>query len=274
MAAGDESSALLTETVGHSGVSCASFCHFLYFDVCENIELLNPVTPVDPQGNYINTSYIYNIGTVKYFSNEHLPFALLALVMITIFNIVPVVILLFYPYSWFRKYLMCGRYNPTLHIFIESFNGFYKSSPRYCQSFAALFFISRFIQLGLFSKYRDVSYSYYSTFHSLLLSMAVILVQPYRMKIWNRVNFAILVNTSFVYLTMGYFVYSRTFVPKFRGNHTLYNILEFLSIMPLLIYFIIIVVMGVVPFKILSYIPRKIFPQYFNKEHAPLLSHD
>jgi len=177
----------------------ATFFTLTYVKILNvSFELLNPVTPVDPQGNYMNTSYIYNIGTVKYFSNEHLPFALTALAMMTIFNIIPVMILLLYSYSWFRKCLMCGRYSPTLHIFMESFNGFYKSSPRYCQSFAALFFASRFIQLALFSKYRDVSYTYYSTFHLLHLSMAVILVQPYRTKIWNRVNFAILVNTSFV----------------------------------------------------------------------------
>jgi len=68
---------------------------------------------------------------------------------------------------------------------------------------------------------------------------------------------------------MGYFVYSSTFVPKFKGNRILYNILEFLSTMPLMCYFIIVMAMGVIPLNVLSHLPRKIFPRYFNKESPP-----
>ena len=190
-----------------------------------SFELLSPVYPLDVYRHYINQTYLYSAGSVEYFGYEHLPFGILAIVMMITFNILPVLLLIFYPYNWFRKFLLCGRHSTPLHTFMESFNGYYRSKPRYYQSFAAAFFISRFIQLLLFSKYRSISFIFYSTFHLMILSLVYSFFQPHKSKFWNNVNFIILVITGLTFLTLNYHVYSRSYEPAIYGNHLLYDII-------------------------------------------------
>ena len=193
-----------------------------------SFELLNPVYPIDLHKNFINQSYVYCAGEVEYFGHEHLPFGILAVIMMVVFHILPIFLLLFYPYTWFRKVILCSRFSPTLHTFIESFNGYYKTSPKHYQSFAAIFFMSRFILLLLFIKYRNVvSFTFYSTLYLMILSSAVILLQPFKSKCWNKVNFALLFNTSVFFLIVSYYVYSRTYQPSFKRNQHFLNVISF-----------------------------------------------
>ena len=118
----------------------STFLYLSYVKILDtSFELLNPVYPIDLHKNYINQSYLYCAGGVEYLGPEHLPFSIVAVMMMVVFNVLPIFLLLFYPYTWFRKVILCSRFSPTLHTFFESFNGYYKTSPKRCQSFAAIF---------------------------------------------------------------------------------------------------------------------------------------
>ena len=60
-----------------------------------------------PQGEYLNQSYLYNAGETPYFGREHLPYGVLAVVMLTVFNILPVILLFLYLCSCCHKCLNC-----------------------------------------------------------------------------------------------------------------------------------------------------------------------
>jgi len=228
-----------------------AFSTFLYLSYVKilyiSFELLFPVYPIDMNKNFINQRYLYAAGEVEYFGPEHLPFGILAVVMIIIFNILPILVILFYPYTWFRKIILCGRFSPTIHTFIESFNGYYKTSPKYYQSFAAAFFVSHFILLLLFNKYRNVTFLFYSMLYLMLLSLAVILIRPFKSKFWNKINFALLFHTSIFFLILSYYVYSRTYQPSFRGDTRFFHVISTIYFISSAGYYLLILVSNICP---------------------------
>ena len=66
--------------------------------------------------------------TVTYFSKEHLPYAVTAVIVTLVFLISPVMLLIFYPIKAFRRCFMCCglRVWHTLHAYVEIFQGCYK----------------------------------------------------------------------------------------------------------------------------------------------------
>ena len=86
-------------------------------------------------GTTIHNSYgvaeskvLYIDVNIKYFSKEHLPYAVAAILILTIFTLSPALLLLCYPTKLFRKctsYCRLRRWQ-TLHIFVEKFQGCYK----------------------------------------------------------------------------------------------------------------------------------------------------
>ena len=84
-------------------------------------------------GTRIEQFYLRYDGTVEYLSNEHKPFAVLAIVMTLLFNIAPLCLLLLYPCHCFQKMLSCAKLYPvaqTLHTFMDVFYGCFQHHPR------------------------------------------------------------------------------------------------------------------------------------------------
>ena len=86
---------------------------------------------------------------VVYFGKQHLPYAVLAIVGGAFFVLLPVTILLLYPFRCFQRVLQVfpGRWY-VLHTFVDSFLGCYKDgttpSSRDCRWFSLVFFSARF----------------------------------------------------------------------------------------------------------------------------------
>ena len=87
--------------------------------------------------------------TVPYFGNKHLPFAILAIAVLSTFIALPPLLLLIYPTITFQKMLGCLKIRwPALHIFADVFQGCYKNRTdgKYdYRWFAALYFILRVV---------------------------------------------------------------------------------------------------------------------------------
>ena len=116
-------------------------------------ELLIGTRVTDIHGN--SSRYLLLAPTVPYFGSEHLPFAILAIVVLSTFIALPPLLLIAYPTITFQKMLGCLKIRwQALHIFADVFQGCYKNRTdgkcdyRY---FAAFYFILRIIIILLVS---------------------------------------------------------------------------------------------------------------------------
>ena len=172
-----------------------------------SFELLNPVHPHNISGGLINQSYLFSAGTIEYFGEKHLPYGILAMMMTLIFNILPVLLLMLYPYNTFRK-CFCNKYSHGLFTFMDAFHGCYVNQPKDYRYFASIYFISRFLQLILVSVDDIFSVIVFMSFHFLALSLIVMFLQPYKNKRQNRIDVAILLNANIGLLLFCYLMFS------------------------------------------------------------------
>ena len=90
-------------------------------------------------------------GSMTPFTKEHMPYAILAIVMLIIFNFLPLVLLCVYPSRCFQKCLNCTKCQyRTLHVFMDTFQGCYKETPWDCRYFAGFYLLLRFINLMVY----------------------------------------------------------------------------------------------------------------------------
>ena len=92
---------------------------------------------------------LYYDASIDYFGSTHLPYAILAIVVLVVFVLLPVLILMLYPFRWFQKILNVFpvRWH-VLHTFMDSFQGCYKDGTepgtRDCRWFSSIIFIVRY----------------------------------------------------------------------------------------------------------------------------------
>ena len=111
-----------------------------------SFDILTPTTLWDSRKVRQPTVLYYN-GTVKYFSKEHLPYAVLAVIVLLVFIFLPILLLCLYPCRCFQRLLnRCNFRCQALHMFMDAFQGCYKNGTngtRDCRYFAALYLITR-----------------------------------------------------------------------------------------------------------------------------------
>ena len=121
-----------------------------------SFDLLVPVkvyqlNSTSPEPNY--TWRLYYDATVPYFGERHLPYAVLAFIVLVFYMLLPTLLLVLYPFRLFHKFLNLFPFRwYILHTFMDNIHGCYKDGTqpgtRDCRWFAsAYFFIARFIML-------------------------------------------------------------------------------------------------------------------------------
>ena len=156
-----------------------------------NFDLLAFTIPIDSSGKKVGR-YLYYDASYEHFGPDHLPYGILALLLLTIFNFLPFLLLLFYPMKWFQRCL--NRYKLShlaLHTFFDSFAGCYKDGTepgtRDCRYFAALFLLLRII---LYIVYQLTLTAYFYGWSGLIFTgftILLIVAQPYK-SIYNKYN--------------------------------------------------------------------------------------
>ena len=142
---------------------------------------------------YIVGKYLYYDASYEYFGRRHLPYAVLSVTVILTLIIPPGLLLFFYPMKWFQKCLnSCHLWSQGLHIFIESFHGYYNDGTepgtRDCRWFAAAIFLYRsliFTILGL-TKGDVITYTLAAILF-IFIGATIIIVQPYKSE-YSRYN--------------------------------------------------------------------------------------
>ena len=108
-------------------------------------------------GDYYNYTYgLYYAADIEYFGSEHLPYAILAIVVLCVFVIIPITILVLYPFGFFQKFLNLFPVRwYVLHTFMDAFLGCYKDGTepgtRDCRWFFSFYFIARILLFLIYS---------------------------------------------------------------------------------------------------------------------------
>ena len=175
----------------------ASFFILSYVKILNvSLDILTPVSLQTLEGNELPL-YVYSDGDLLYFGREHLPYAILALAMLTVFNLFPLLLLCLYPCRCFRNSLsVCHINNHTLFTYMDAFQGCYRHSPRDCRYFAAIYLIFRILCMSTFAIIRNYAYFFYVGLYSLVVAMVIIIFQPYKRKTYSKVDAVMLILSS------------------------------------------------------------------------------
>ena len=143
--------------------------------------ILIPNTLYDINGNQTPKRFLTYDASYEFLGLDHLPYALLALFMVVVFNVFPLVLLCLYPCHWFQRCLNCCRLRClSMHIFMDTFHGCYKLQPRDCRHFAALYVFLRFLNLTFAALYIGSGYLPFVGATFLIMSVLVATVRPYK----------------------------------------------------------------------------------------------
>ena len=149
---------------------------------------------------------LYN-ASVPYLGEEHKPYFILAVLVLIVFNILPMVLFFVYPIKIFQKLLGCFprvRWD-YLHIFMDYFQGCFKNGTNNTldyRCFAGVYLLIRFLNLTS-GFIRNTLHVKVVNFLSLL--MATILFgtfRPYKIDFYNRSA-----TLCFALLSIGHFRY-------------------------------------------------------------------
>ena len=109
--------------------------------------------------------------------------------MISIFVLLPFLLLAVYPCGCFHKCLnCCGVRSPALHVFMDAFQGSYRTQPRDLRYFSALYLLLRMLLLA--QPHILPSYLMFFTtgILSIIAAALVAAFQPYKVKAHNTID--------------------------------------------------------------------------------------
>ena len=132
-----------------------------------SFDLLFPVSvyQLNSTGHVTHSWRLYFNATVPYFGEKHLPYAILAIAVLSLFALLPTLLLMIYPFRWFQKLLNLFPFRwYILHTFMDTFQGCYKNETepgtRDCRWFASIYFLLHLLAAG--TRYDNSRGFYYS----------------------------------------------------------------------------------------------------------------
>ncbi len=151
-----------------------------------SFDLLIPVHLHDVHGESLEP-YLYFDGTVEYFGKQHLPYAILAITILIIFNILPLLLLCLYPCRCFQRVLNYYELRcQALHTFMDAFHNGYKNGTegtRDCRYISAVYLLMRiffFIIAAVVSISSVVMASFIVGVLFTLFAVLITTVRPYK----------------------------------------------------------------------------------------------
>ena len=207
-----------------------------------SIRILNGVFVYDSYGNNLGL-FLYHDATVRYFTGEHIIFALIAIIVLVTVIAIPPLVLILYQFSFCHKCMDCckpctPRMQNGLRVFVEAFQGCYKDGAdgrrfRDFRYFAGLYFVLRIVIAisdldNIFSSHagRQAIVVLF-----IIVAVAIALLRPYKLYRYNVIDAA-----HFVILTVIYFLLLNGVFLSFlsKSSKTILGFVCFLSVLPLL----------------------------------------
>ena len=204
-----------------------------------SMDLLIPTQIVNIHGSQLGYFWYYD-ATVKYMGSQHMPYVVIA-VLVLVMGIMFPVLLILYPMRWFQNLLnKCGLNSPGLRIFIECFQGNYQDRSDggwECRYYAALHPLMRMSESIIYAATRSIDFYPLVTiiiifFHSLHISGPSI-----QEAIWSLQQFGCY--SSFINIYLEFFLVYNDWIVLFQD--TFGPILPAIFILFPLAYFIALV---------------------------------
>ena len=205
-------------------------------------DLLVPVWVYDLRNQTSRISLYYDT-TIGYLNKEHLPYAILALVVLFFFILAPLLLLILYPMECFQRCLGHFRVRwHAVHIFADSFQGCYKdgtNGTRDCRYFAAMYLLVRIIMNIIFeSLVNSIIVLFWESIAVFFFSISIAVAQPYkpRYRIFNTIDtvltllLAVWLMTSFAVAAIN----TTTAVDFFVKRAALFGLSIIIGVLPLI----------------------------------------
>lgn len=155
-----------------------------------SFDLLAPAivyqVPLSDPFNYSASWRVYNDVGLQYFGPTHLPYAILSIMVLVLFVLLPVLLLILYPFAWFQRLLNKApfRWHVILHTFVDSFQGCYKNGTepgtRDFRWFASVYFILGFVLVIFGTLNLDDLYFTYSSIILVFVCILLVTLQPFK----------------------------------------------------------------------------------------------
>ena len=201
-----------------------------------SVQILASTGTHDVAGNRLQQYFTYYDGTMEYFGSAHLPYALLAIAISFIFVALPFLLLVIYPCRCFHKCLnYCGLRSQTLHVFMDAFQGSYKTEPRDLRYFSAFYLLLRLLMLLQVHIFPSRLMLFTSSMLFFLSAAVVAIFQPYKVKIHNAIDSVLMILMGIFFVSY----YCNTYI-KTASKET--NFFQVLPVALLLFYFISLLV--------------------------------
>lgn len=139
-----------------SGSLVGAFATFILLSYVKILNVsfyvLTPNSFYNVRGKLMSNRFVFYDGSYEYFGPDHIPYAMVAIFMLLVFNVCPLMLLCLYPCRCFQRCLNYSRLQClALHIFMDTFTGCYKLHPWDCRYFAAVYLLLRIINLHVFT---------------------------------------------------------------------------------------------------------------------------
>lgn len=181
-----------------------------------SVDLLTPAHEYyDSSGKPLNEMFLYINGSMEYFGKDHVPYAVLAIVMSVVFNIIPLILLCTYPCRCCHKFLNLFPFkHHILHIFMDTLQGEFKDQPRDCRYFAGLYIALRIVNLFLYAYFKNPVY--YLSMACVLMFFVVLLavVKPYKSSVHNSLDPWLFFMPTVAYISVSIHFVSVYMAPK------------------------------------------------------------
>ena len=166
-----------------------SFVTFFYLSYIKilsvSADLLIP-TKIYQLGSNKTVLGLYYSPTVEYFGDSHLPYAILAIVILAVFVFIPTVIIILYPFRIFQKFISLFPFNwHFLHAFVDSFQGSYNDGTEHIRTmdsrwFSVIILLLRIVLFIIFGLAPHSMFYIYGIITVVILLMTMINIEPFK----------------------------------------------------------------------------------------------
>ena len=212
-------------------------------------DLMISTTVYGVNGKKLPQLFYYYDANIRYFGHEHLPFAILALILGLLFVVLPLLLLIIYPCSCFHKCLnLFGWQCQALHVFMDAFQGSYKTEPQDLRYFSAYYIILRFMVCFLTEYFASIFHIPALSFLMIIGAIFFAAFQPYKRMSHNKSD---IISTLLVALF--YLGYTADIIASYLDIHSLVSAqIMFLGSVVVLTFYFAFLILPLKKFKALA----------------------
>ena len=207
-----------------------------------SIDLVTYTNIVDVNGTVVRRVPLFD-GDTEYFGGRHLPYAILAIVVLFLFNLIPLLLLLLSPLKCFQQCLRCCccsfRCVHFINAFLEVFQGHFKDGVSHRRDYrfvAGLQFLLRLTFLGVFNSLLSIAFIHACcTVIVILWTVGGLILRPYRREMHNLLEAISGTYIAFIFLLNTYYFYTTKLHPSSQ-NISLSYVLYFINVTPGLLF--------------------------------------